>query len=195
MKEKQFDLLVKENFGRILKPHGFSSDLSKYSTFYREVSDNIYHVIMPDLSADGSWFDIRVFATSSVIEPDFSGRFPDEIGVPSDSFSLLHPRFGVGARQQKYRCKTEEGFVRNFNKDVMPALEDKAIPYLDEINSLKDLATHVRRDFYLGATLWHIGENEKATELLMAEKSRLSSIEDDTGRVSSLLSYIDNILS
>lgn len=195
MKEKQFDLLAKENFGRILKPHGFSADLSKYSTFYREVSDNIYHVIMPDLSTDGSWFDIRVFATSSLIEPGFSEGFPDEVGIPSDSFSLLHPRFGVGARQQKYRCKTEEGFIRNFSKDVISALEDKAIPYLDEINSLKDLMPYVRRDFYLGATLWHIGEHEKATELLMAEKSRLSNIDDDTGRVSALLSYIDNILS
>lgn len=195
MKEKQFDLLAKENFSRILKPHGFSADLSKYSTFYREASGNIYHVIMPDLSTDGSWFDIRVFATSSVIEPDFSKSFPDEVGIPSDSFSLLHPRFGVGARQQKYRCKTEEGFIRNFNKDVIPALEDKAIPYFGDINSLKDLVPHIRRDFYLGATLWHIEKYEKSTELLVSERSRLSSLEDNTGRVSALLSYIDNILS
>ena len=144
MKEKQFDLLAKEHFGLILEPIGFSVERSRYSTFHRQASDDIYHVIMPDLSSDGTWFDIRVFATSPLIEPQFDKLFPDDVGIPSDSFSLLHPKFGVGARQQKFRCKTEEGFVRNFNKEVVPALESKALPYLDGINSLNDLMPYIR---------------------------------------------------
>jgi hypothetical protein len=180
----------------VLEPYGFSADLSKYSTFYREVSGGIFHVIKPDLSNDGSWFDIRVFATTPLIEPDFNARFPDEVGIPSDSFSLLHSRFGIGARQQKFRCKTEEGFTRNFNKEVAPALVEKAIPYLDNISSINDLVPYIRRDFYLGAALLHVGEHEKAMKLLMAEKYRLSNINDDSsGRVPALLSYIDKILN
>lgn len=194
MKEKQFDLLAREHFGLILKPKGFGVERSKYCAFYRQASNDIYHVIMPDISSDGTWFDIRVFATSPLIEPQFEELFPDGVGIPSDSFSLLHPKFGVGARQQKFRCKTEDGFVRNFNSEVVPALESKALPYLDGINNLKDLIPHIRRDFYLGAALWVIGEQEQARELLLAEKTRLSRIADESGRVSSLLSYIDNVL-
>jgi len=195
MKEKQFDKLAKEHFGFILGSKGFSAERSKYSTFYRQVTDDIYHVIMPDLSRDGAWFDIRVFAMSPLIEPQFDELFPDELRIPSDSFSLLHPKTGVGLDQKKYPCRTEEGFTRNFNKDVVVALKEKALPYLDSITCLHDLIPYIKRDFYLGAALWHDGEQKKARELLIAEKSRLSNIDDDTGRVSSLLNYIDNVLA
>lgn len=195
MKEQQFDALAKEYFGAVLKPKGFSSDQSKRSTFYRQAPGDIYHVILPDLSSDGSWFDIRVFATSPLIEPQFDEVFPDELGIPSDSFSLLHPKFGVGLRQQKFRCKTEDGFVRNFHKDAVPALEEKALPYLDSINSLQDLIPHIYRNFYLGASLWHLGQRTKALEILNAEKERLSVIPDETGKVHSLVSYITNLIT
>ncbi len=195
MKEKRFNQLAREYFGSILEQNGFSVERSKFSTFYRQASDDIYHVIMPDLSRDGTWFDIRVFVTSPLIEPQFNKGFPDTVAIPSDSFSSLHPRFGVGARMHKYRCKTEEGFTRNFNKDVVVALKEKALPYLDSITCLHDLIPYLKRNFYLGAALWHDGQQEKARELLIAEKSILSNIDDDTGRVSSLLNYIDNVLA
>ncbi len=195
MKEKQFDLLAREHFGSVLKPKGFSVERSKYATFYKQVSDEIYHVVMPDLSSDGTWFDIRVFAISPLIEPQFDKLFPDELGIPSDSFSLLHPKTGVGLDQKKYPCRTEDGFVRNFNKLIVDALDNKALSYLSSIISLADLIPYIRHDFYLGAALWHTGEHEKARVLLAAEKSRLSNIKDDTGQVLSSLKYIDNCIN
>lgn len=194
MKEKQFSQLSKEYFGRVLEPKGFSVEQSQYSTFYKKRSDDIYYVIMPDLSRDGTWFDIKVFVVSPLIEPQFNEHFPDMLSIPSDSFSSLHPNLGVGARMHKYRCKTEEGFIRNFNKDVVSALEERALEYLDNISRMDDFIPYLKRDFYLGAALWHTNKKEQAENLLESERLRLSNISDDTGRVSALLNYIDNIL-
>jgi len=194
MNLRQFEILVKKHFGHVLEPIGFRTERSNHSTFYRQASKEIYHIIMPDLSSDGTWFDIRVFATSSLIEPNFEALFPDELRIPSGMFSLLHPKTGVGADQKQYRCKYEEGFIRNFKKEVIPAIVDKALPYLDLINDLSDLVPLIKSDFYLGATLWHTGEQERARKLLLKEQSRISGISDDTGRVSVVLNYIENIL-
>lgn len=194
MKERQFTQLSSEHFGRVLGSHGFSDDHSRHSTFHKQVSADIYHFITPCLSRDGTWYDILVFANSPLIEPQFSEQFPDRLSIPSDSFSSLHPKFGVGARMHEYWCRTEEGFIRNFNKHAIPALTDKALDYLSGINSLDDMIPYIKRDFYLGAALWHTGNKHEAKTLLKAEEERLKKIDDSTGRIAVLLSYIDRVL-
>jgi hypothetical protein len=194
MKEKEFNKLAREHFGAVLEPYGFSTEKSHHCTFYKAVGD-LYHVIMPDLSGDGTSFIIRVFVTSSLIDPRFDERFPDYVGIPSGVCSSLHPRFGVNFRDHNYRCRLEEGFIRNFNKDAKPALLDKGIPYLENINNLQDMLPYIKSPFYMGVTLWRVGEKDKARPILEEELQRLSVLKDDTGNVTKSLKFIENILS
>jgi hypothetical protein len=195
MKESEFDQLAKKYFGEVLEPYGFSAEKSNYCDFYRHVGNEVYHVVSPSLGSRGTWFDVKVFFTSPLIEPEFDKRFPNELGVPSDLLSFLHPKTGVGPDQKQYRCRLEEGFIRNFNKEVKPALLKKAIPYLDGIASLQDMLPYVTNPNYKAITQWQTGNKEEAKILLETQRKRLSGMEDDTGRVSATLKFMDDLLS
>jgi hypothetical protein len=192
MKLSNFNKLVIDHFGFLLKPYGFYCQNDENIAFYRVISNNIYHVIIPDLSMDGTWFDIKVFATSPQIEPDFSPKLPISGGVPSDIYCYLHPVYGVGERKQ-YRCNHEEGFIRNFTKEAKPAILEKALPFLDDITNLETLIPTIRNDYYFGVALWHVGEKEKALPILRKELERLSSIKDESDRVASSIKFIRDL--
>jgi hypothetical protein len=194
MREKEFDKLGNEYFGAVLEPYGFSAEKSRHCTFYKKVGD-LYHVIMPDIDRSGTSFIIRVFTTSPLIDPSFDERFPDDIGIPSDVCSALHPVKGVGFREHNYRCKYEEGFVRNFNKDAKPALLEKALPYLNEITTLQDMLPFIKSPFYTSVTMWLLGEKLEAKPLLEAELQRLTPIKDDSGKISNSVDFIKGLLS
>lgn len=195
MKENQFDALARRYFGEVLIPFGFTCEESRYANFYRQVSEDIVHFIIPDLGGGGAWYDVKVFASSPKIEPQFYERFPDDIGIPSGSLSFLHPATGVGSDQKRFHCKTEDGFARGFLSEVESALRNKALPYLDGIVSLESLIPKIRHDLYLGAALWHSGDKTAARPLLLREAERLSSIKDETGRIATLLTYLQQLLS
>jgi hypothetical protein len=194
MKEKQFDQLARQYFGELLTPYGFTCEKSRYSNFYRQVSEDIFHVVIPDFSRRGTHFYLSVFATSPKIEPDFTTGFPDDIGIISDTLSYLHPIYGMGERKQ-YRCNHEEGFIRNFTKEAKPAILEKALPFLDGITNLETLIPTIRNDYYLGVALWQVGEKEKALPILQKELERLSGIQDDSGRVASSIKFIKDLLN
>src|SRR5437762_1890254 len=103
MTERQFDSLAVEMFTSVLVPRGFTNEGSKGCTFYRVIEDDVYHVIIPDMGSRGVWYDIRVFPHSPRIYPLFALRFPDNLGIPTDSFSCLSER-EVGLTQQTFPC-------------------------------------------------------------------------------------------
>ncbi len=193
MTPKKFDALAKRYFGELLEPKGFSCSGSEASTFYRHVPPDIVHFILVDLGSGGSWYDVKVFASSPKIEPEFENKFPDSVGVPSGSLCYLHTSSGVGPDQKRYSCKTEEDFVRVFSSEVAPAIDAKAIPYLDRISSIQSLLPFIRHDFYLGIALWHAGDKEQAKSVLTKEAQRLEKIQDPTGRVAALLKHINSL--
>ncbi|WP_353190209.1 hypothetical protein [Pandoraea pnomenusa] len=195
MKEVSFDRLAREYFGEVLRPMGFSCAESKFSNFYRQVSNDIVHVVMPDLMRGGTRYEVRVFATSSKIEPQFVERFPDDIGIPSGTLSYLHPVMGVGPGQKLFHCKTEEGFIRGFLSEVAPALSTKALPYLEKISTLESLIPEIRHDFYLGMAMWHAGDRDPAQVVLRREAARLAAIPDETGRTTALIKSIQALLN
>jgi hypothetical protein len=192
MKEKQFNQLGRKYFGELLEPYGFTCEKSNYLVFYRQISNDIFHVVAPELSKDGTWFDIRAFATSHKIQPDFITRFPDDIAIPADMLAYLDPVYGFGTQKQ-YRCNHEEGFIRNFTKEAKPAILEKALPFLDGITNIETLIPTIRNDFYLGVAFWQVGEKEKALPILQKELERLSSIHDDSGRVASSIKFIRDL--
>jgi hypothetical protein len=193
MTPTKFDALARRYFGELLEPKGFSCIGSEATTFYRHVSPDIVHFVLIDLSSGGSWYDVKVFASSPKIEPEFKDRFPDSVGVPSGSLCYLHPSSGVGPDQKRYSCKTEQDFVRVFNSEVAPALDAKGIPYLDRIISIDSLLPFIHHDFYLGVALWHAGDKEQAKQVLAKEARRLEQIRDPTGRVGALLRHLNSL--
>jgi len=145
--KRQFDKLARELFGSVLSPHGFTCDESKRSTFTRQVSDDVYHVILPDVGTRCAWYDINVFPTSPKFHDDFDHRFPDDLGFTLDVWSKLSETAGIGMDQQQFNCKYEVNMRERFNKTVVGLLTDVAIPFLDTIQTYDDIIPHLRGPF------------------------------------------------
>jgi hypothetical protein len=137
--QKQFDILARRAFEPVLRSHGFSCERSNHCTFYRRMPGDIYHFIVPDPLRRLPKYDVKVFAHSPRLEAAWDAKFPDALGIPTGSLSALHSRTGVGPNQELFFCRTEEGFIRDFEVRVRPALGIFALPYLDRLKSLADL--------------------------------------------------------
>lgn len=193
MQARAFDRLAKEKFGEVLADFGFSTNGSRHCSFHRWRGD-IVHLVVPDPGRDGTWFDIRVFAHSPLIDPGFERRFPDHLGIPSGSLSFLHPVSGVGPDQQRYRCNKPEGFLRNFEDLVRPALLNHAIPFQDRIVSLEALLPTVVDPFYRAVCLWQLGQQDEARPLLEAELARLQGLASEAVVVAENIDHLKRLL-
>lgn len=194
MREKEFIEIAKKYFGDILEEFGFSCEQSEGCTFYKTI-ENVCLVIKPVLNRDGTFFRIYIYATSPLIDPRFEENFPDFLGIPMDVCSYLHPRRGVSFREHRYRCRTEEGFVKNFNKDAKLALIEKAIPYLRQINAIQDMIPLIKNMFYLSVAMYISGNTDEATPLINKEIERLSSVVPRTEQVDLSIGFLEKVLS
>ena len=140
---KQFDKLARELFASVLSPNGFSCDASRRCTFTRQLSPEIYHVIMPDPGTRCAWYDVHVFATSPRLQSDFEHVFPDDLGNTLDIWGKLGET-GIGMNNQGFNCKYETNMRDRFTKTVLPLLTTYAIPFLDQIRTYEDLLPHLR---------------------------------------------------
>jgi len=120
MTPKAFGKLARALFAPVLEPQGFTCDKSDGCSFYRSVGNGIWHVIVPDLGSRGVWYDVKVFPTSEEIEVMFREKFPDELGIPTDSYCYLSER-GIGIDQTQFNCKSEENCRARFQNTVNPA--------------------------------------------------------------------------
>src|SRR3546814_19952620 len=84
---RDFDRATKEALQPLLSPLGFSSSRSKHCTFEREAGNGIWHFIGADPSKHGRWYDIKVFASSPIMDPFFAQRAPDNLGIPVEGRS------------------------------------------------------------------------------------------------------------
>ena len=194
MLPKDFDAYAKKAFGQALEPHGFSCTMSRQCTFYRWASEELIHVVLPDRGTKGTWFDVKVFATSPVIIPSFGDCFPDDIGIPSDLFSYLHHSNGVGCDQDRFHCRTVGIFHRIFEQRVAPSLVKHAIPFLDNLTTVTDLIPTIRCNLSLGLALAHVGRNNEADPILRAEKARLKNNNTGDEKLQEMLRWIDEAL-
>lgn len=145
---KDFEVLAREAFGAVLAPYGFSASESRRCTFHRKLSADVYHFVMPDRSRKRPQYTVNVFPHSPLLENDFSAKFPDDLGFTTDVESYLSAQ-GVGMRQGWFWCRTAEGFRRNFDEIVRPALLSHAIPLLDQLGNLESFTRVVRRGPYV----------------------------------------------
>lgn len=145
---KEFETLAREAFGAVLAPHGFSANDSRHCTFWRKASAEIYHFVVPDKSRRNPQYTVNVFPHSPRLDADFSTKFPDDLGFATDVESYLSSK-AVGMYQEWFWCRTVDGFRRDFEARVRPALLSHAIPLLDQIESLEAMARVVRRGPYV----------------------------------------------
>ena len=195
MKATLFDTLIKELFTPILTtPLGFSCERSQLCTFYREVSDGCFHIIMPDPLSSGSTYDIKVFPYHSSLDPRrFKIKFPDEIGAPTGNFCYLSEN-GVGMDQELFYCKHESVLRRNFQKVVGLILKNRAVAFLDQFHTLDDMLPCLQNPLDKAIAVYYTNGLEQARQLLSEQKDRLSSFRSPDENITSMIQYLDKLL-
>ena len=141
---KQFDALVRSHLGGLLSPHGFSSEGSRHCTFWRKTNHEIFHFVMADPLRHSPTYDIKIFASSPLIDQDFKAHFPDSLGIPSDTFCHLNVKLGVTHKASSFPRSDEKSFLAGFENAVRPAILNHALPYLDAVSSVESLLSLVR---------------------------------------------------
>ncbi len=196
MKAKDFDAKAKDLFAAVLSKYGFGSSKSAGCTFYRELPDDIFHLVMPDPGTQGVWFDVKVFATSPRFDPLFRGAFPDNLAIPADSFCYLNKRSGVGLQQQTFKCESAEHLDAAFEQEVAPLLVQKALPYLDAIRSVHDLLPLIKSKMYRALALSYVAD-VSAAPLLSEQCDRLKQIAQsnpDSRDIGILVAHFEHLL-
>jgi len=180
MKSREFYKLLNQLLTPLLTPYGFTKGDSKKAIFHRNVGDEVYHIICPWLvGRGGQWFDIKVLATSPLIDIHFFDNFPDNLGMPTDRPTGLKPNGMTHLASGVFRGNKSEGLVRNFNTQAKPAIVKHAIPYLDKIDTLKKLRKSMRPpDVQIGGLSyalahWHTGKKRKGKKLLLEHRDYL----------------------
>ncbi|MEO0717079.1 MAG: hypothetical protein AAFY58_08840 [Planctomycetota bacterium] len=189
MKAKQFDKLIRAALGPVLEPLGFTAAESKRSTFTRRVAnehqhDDIVHVVLPDRSTRGNWFDVRVFPTSPHVNPLFDLEFPDDLGFPTQSSSLLSEE-GVGIRQTTFSCSREDSVQKAVDLRLGRLLREHAVPYLNQFQTVEDMLPFIQHHWPRAFALDHLGRTEEARDILRANLHRLPKYDpnDETIRI------------
>jgi hypothetical protein len=141
---KQFDALIRSHLGALLAPHGFSSEGSRHCTFWRKTDNEIFHFVMPDPLRHSPTYDIKVFASSPLIDRAFKDHFPDSLGIPSDTVCRLNVKLGVTHKASSFPRVDERSFLAGFENAVRPAILNHALPYLDAVSSVESLLSLVR---------------------------------------------------
>ena len=193
MTPKAFDRVARQLFSETLAPLGFSCDKSDRSTFYKEVGNGLWHVIMPDLGSRSIWYDVKVFPCSEQLEARFHGRFPDQLGITTDSFCYLSER-GVGIDQTQFSCKTEESFRSRYETTVSVLLAKIAVPYLSQFKTLRDLLPVIRNPLYRAIGMHLINGDSESRQLVSLQRTRLEAIADDDNVVAAR-KLLDSLLS
>lgn len=193
MTPKAFDKIARELFSETLSPLGFTCEGSETCTFYRAIGNGIWHVIMPDLGTRGVWYDVKVFPCSEQLEPRFRERFPDELGIPTDSFCYLSER-GVGMDQTQFNCKSEENFRARYGNTVSGLLTRIAIPYLSEFRTLGDVLPAIRNPLYRAIAMHLVNNNSESRQMVNQQRARLEAIADDENIVAAK-KLLDSLLA
>lgn len=194
MKGQQFWTTLEPLLGAVLRPHGFSSTGSSGATFHRVSPAGVYHLIAPDRGTGGDWFDVKVFATLPALDPLFKQQFPDNLGIPSDSFSYLS-RYGIGVDQMRFSCRTVRDLREEFDGRVRQLLETVALPYLDRLQTLQDALPTIRHPLFLAIAYHHSGRKAEAKPLLEAMRQRLSLSDASSPAVSERMRYLTELLA
>ncbi|PQO33342.1 hypothetical protein C5Y96_10850 [Blastopirellula marina] len=194
MKAKQFDKLAKEAFGSMLQDFGFTSDQSRGCTFYRRVNDDLYHLIIPDLLRSGERYDVMVFPFCPRLDPLFSEKFPDSLGIPTGSFCYLAPS-GVGPDQTLFEASSEERFFSVFNSQVAPLLKTMAVGYLDQVQSLENMLPLIRSPHQKALASFYVHGDAASRVQLEQQRDRLAALDTDDKTVSAILGLIESLLS
>ncbi|MFN0214193.1 MAG: hypothetical protein ACKVT2_08050 [Saprospiraceae bacterium] len=195
MKKTVFEKTIRQLFDSALELHEFSCNKSKHCTFYRIISDEVIHIIIPDQGRNLEYYDIKVFPASPVFDPLFEKKFPDNLTVPTDIYSYMHPISGIGFDQYYFNSENEFKMRKEFENQIRSLLINIAIPYLNQFGSLDDIIPFVKNKLMKGIGLVHLGQKEQGFEILNNELNRLQSLNSSDITVVSYIEYIKKIIN
>jgi hypothetical protein len=195
MTKQEFNALIRQLFGDVLQPFGFTCEHSQLCTFTRQVSDEVYHMIVPDRLSGHTSYRVFVFPTARVLlGPLFDARFPDQIG-DSTGGTFLNERHGVSGTYDSFSCKHEQVMRDGFERRVKPALIHGAVPHLDQISTLGDMLPVVRNELSRGLILFHLGNLSEGRKIIQQECERLGLRKNRRDSLAiEMVQYIDNLL-
>jgi hypothetical protein len=192
MTPREFDEVANENLAKILLPFGFENTDTSRCTFYRKSGQDVYHFVMPDIGSRGVWYDVKVFPTSPLIYPLFAIKFPDDLGIPTRDY-YLNEWEGVSQTRQQFPCRTREGYLRELERQVVPLLLNKAVPFLDRFVTVEAMLPAIRHPLSRGLALRAVGRQDLALPILRQEFERLSRADLSNKDVATILKYIGEI--
>ena len=178
MTPSRFFRSARDLFAETLVPMGFSCERSISCTFSRLVGEGLWHVIMPDVGTKGAWYDVKVFPCCERLQARFSERFPDQLGIPTDSFCYLSER-GVGLDQALFPCGTESRLRSGYESTVSRLVEGVAVPYLGQFQTLRDVLPVIRNPLQRAIATHLLKKDPESRRLLIQQRDRLLAITDD----------------
>jgi len=194
VKKAEFLQLIKDNFGPILLPRGFSPEGSKQGVFWRKSGDDIYHIISPSRDRSMDRYSVAVYASSPIVYGDFWTYFPD-LNLLNGGSGYLSPEHGISDYKKMFFCRNPEAFATSFNRDTAPALLNIALPYLDDITDMNDLIPTIRDCGMMGPALLHVGRHAEAKSRIESEIRSLERLpRDNLGQVERAISFQRNLL-
>lgn len=193
MKPTAFDKAVRAHFGVALMPLGFDCSRSRHSTFYRNLGD-CWHFILADPLKSGTQYDIKVFASSPLIDPCFETSFPDDLGIPADVRCSLAST-GVGLDTERFACRDDAAFAHSFASTVKPRLLDVALPFLDRIQSLESMLPTIHNRRFRAIAMYRLGQRAEARSDLEAEYLRLQATGSRVEVVTKNLQLLETMLA
>ena len=178
MTPSRFFRSARDLFAETLVPMGFSCERSNACTFYRLAGEGLWHIIMPDLGTRGAWYDVKVFPCFDRLQARFHDRFPDELGIPTDSFCYLSER-SVGLDQALFPCSTESHLRSCYVRTVSGLLGRVAVPYLSQFQTLGDVLPVIRNPLQRAIAMHLLKNDAESRQLLTQQRDRLLAIADD----------------
>lgn len=148
-----------------LRKHGFSSEGSQHSVFWRVHGEGIYNFIFPAMKRNSDRFEVFVFPTHPEFNPLFRSSFPDRIGCAVWRGYLSEVE-GLTSSAQWFNCVDDAILDNNLKNKILPALINLAIPQLDEVRTLRDLAPLLHTPLSKALAQWRLGDRDAARSVL-----------------------------
>ena len=120
----------------ILIQHGFTSS---GATYHKRISDELYHFILFVVSKDRTTYTIWAYPSTPRLNPPEWTNFPEQNGNPLGYKAFLNAKSGIGNGASRFSCRTKEALVESLSNHALPAVEQHAITFLEQFQTLLDI--------------------------------------------------------
>ena len=127
---------IQELADPVLERYGYSS---MGPTYVKKVSDGLYVFIHFEVSRDKTTYTVWAYPSSPKLNTTDQQDFPAKHGNPLGNKSFLNAKLGVGKGASSFSCKTKNILQKTLSEHALPAIEQHAIPFLQQFHALPDI--------------------------------------------------------